>query len=209
MGFDATFLANSTLAPAQASNEQQQFSWRIGTTPAMLVPMPRAPTAHILSLPSGATVKVPEVSFSYLSSGASYVPPSPGSPPPMMTTTTTSSSSPTPSPTKTSISSNSAFCNDFSSGSMAQWTTYGGSFAASSSALVGSNSIGGKALINSNYENFLYEVDVTLPSTSGNAGLIFCVTNPGDDADAYNGYFCRYFCLRRFRATAGRSLVMR
>jgi hypothetical protein len=81
---------------------------------------------------------------------------------------------------------------------MAHWTTYGGSFAASSDALVGSNSIGGKALINSNYENFLYEVDVTLPSTSGNAGLIFRVTNPSDGADAYNGYFCRYFCLQRF-----------
>ncbi|KUL81864.1 hypothetical protein ZTR_09969 [Talaromyces verruculosus] len=138
----------------------------------------------------GDAIKVPEVSFSCLSSGASYVPPSPGSPPPMTTTTTSSSSSPTPSPTKTSISSNSAFYGDFSGGSMAQWTTYGGSFAASSGALVGSNSIGGKALINSNYGNFLYEVDMTLPPTSGNADLIFRVTNPSDGADVYNVYFC-------------------
>ncbi|KAE8550127.1 hypothetical protein TMatcc_001204 [Talaromyces marneffei ATCC 18224] len=83
----------------------------------------------------------------------------------------------------------SSFKDDFSSGSMAQWMTYDGSFGASSGALVGSNSFGGKALINSNYGNFLYEVDVTLPSASGNAGLVFRVTNPSVGADAYNGYY--------------------
>ncbi|KNG88143.1 hypothetical protein ANOM_003350 [Aspergillus nomiae NRRL 13137] len=31
MDFDAAFLANATLAPAQTSKEQQQYSWRLGT----------------------------------------------------------------------------------------------------------------------------------------------------------------------------------
>jgi hypothetical protein len=132
---------------------------------------------------------MPKVSFSYLSSSASYVPPSPSSPPPTTTTTTTSSSSPTQSPTQTSISSNSAFNNNFSSGSIAQWTTYKDSFAASSSTLARSNSIAGKALINSNYKDFLYKINLTLPSTSGNADLIFHITNPSNSADAYNSYF--------------------
>ncbi|KAE8556894.1 hypothetical protein EYB25_001600 [Talaromyces marneffei] len=200
MAFDAAFLANTTLAPAQTSKEQQQYSWRIGTG----YHDPRDASAYALAAnrtyliatvwgysQDSKLVQVPEVSFSCLSSGASYVPPSPASPPSTTTTTTTTttSSSSISSPTQTSISSNSAFKDDFSSGSMAQWTTYDGSFAASSGALVGSNSFGGKALINSNYGNFLYEVDVTLPSTSGNAGLIFRVTNPSNGADAYNGYY--------------------
>lgn len=43
--------------------------------------------------------------------------------------------------------------------------------------------------MNSNFSNFLFEADVTLPSTSGNAGLVFRASNPSVGADAYNGYY--------------------
>jgi hypothetical protein len=197
MAFDAAFLANTTLAPVQTSKEQQQYSWRIGTgyhdpgdTRAYASAANRT---YLLATVWGYSQdsesrQVPEVSLSCLSSGTSYGPPSSGSPPPTTTTTTATSSS-TSSPTQTSISSNAAFNDDFSSGSMAQWTIYDGSFDASSGELVGSNSFGGKALVNSQYDNFIYQVDVTIPSSSGNAGLIFRVTDPGVGADSYNGYY--------------------
>ena len=102
--------------------------------------------------------------------------------------TSTTTTSPTSPPTWTPIP-NVAFRDDFSSGSTAQWKSYGGSFDASSHALVGSQSTGGKALVNSNFGNFLFEADITLPSTSGNAGLVFRASNPSIGTDAYYGYY--------------------
>jgi hypothetical protein len=175
MAFDATFLADPTLGPVQTSKEQQQYSWRIGTGyhdpgDARAYAMAANRTYLVATVwgysQSAKSSQVPGVSFACLSSGASYVPPPPGPP-----------------------SSTVAFGDDFSSGSMAQWKTYDGSFDASSGALVGSQSSGGKALVNTNFGDFLYEADVTLPSTSGNAGLVFRASNPSIGADAYNGYY--------------------
>ncbi|KAF7157661.1 hypothetical protein CNMCM5623_002035 [Aspergillus felis] len=175
MAFDAAFLADPALGPVQTSKEQQQYSWRIGTGyhdpgDARAYAMAANRTYLVATVwgysQSAKSSQVPGVSFACLSSGASYVPPPPGPP-----------------------SSNVAFGDDFSSGSMAPWKTYGGSFDASSGALVGSQSFGGKALVNPNFGDFLYETDVTLPSTSGNAGLVFRVSNPSIGADAYNGYY--------------------
>ncbi|GIJ88326.1 hypothetical protein Asppvi_007246 [Aspergillus pseudoviridinutans] len=175
MAFDAAFLADPALGPVQTSKEQQQYSWRIGTGyhdpgDARAYAMAANRTYLVATVwgysQSAKSSQVPGVSFACLSSGASYVPPPPGPP-----------------------SSTVAFGDDFSSGSMAQWKTYGGSFDASSGALVGSQSSGGKALVNTNFGDFLYEADVTLPSTSGNAGLVFRASNPSIGADAYNGYY--------------------
>lgn len=175
MAFDAAFLADPALGPVQTSKEQQQYSWRIGTGyhdpgDARAYAMAANRTYLVATVwgysQSAKSSQVPGVSFACLSSGASYVPPPPGPP-----------------------SSTVAFGDDFSSGSMAQWKTYDGSFDASSGALVGSQSSGGKALVNTNFGDFLYEADVTLPSTSGNAGLVFRASNPSIGADAYNGYY--------------------
>jgi hypothetical protein len=197
MAFDAAFLADPALAPVQTSKDQQQYSWRIGTG----YHDPGDATAYALAAnrtylvatvwgysQSAMSSQVPEVSFGCLSSGAAYVPPPPA-PPSSTTTTTTASTSPTSFPTQTPIPSNAAFGDDFSSGSMAQWKTYGGSFDASSNALVASESLGGKATVNTNFGNFLFEADVTLPSTSGDAGLLFRASNPSIGSNAYNGYY--------------------
>ncbi|KAH1711498.1 hypothetical protein KXX23_006427 [Aspergillus fumigatus] len=178
MAFDAAFLADAALAPVQTSQEQQPYSWRIGTgyhDPGDARAYAAAANRTYLVAtvwgfsPSAKSTPVPEVSFGCLSSGSRYVPPSPSPP--------------------SSIPSDAAFGDDFSSGSAAQWTTYGGSFDASSGAFVGRKSLGGLALVNSNFSNFLFEADVTLPSTSGNAGLVFRASNPSVGADAYNGYY--------------------
>ncbi|KAF5858683.1 hypothetical protein ETB97_003898 [Aspergillus alliaceus] len=197
MAFDAAFLANTTLGPVQTNKEQHQYSWRIGTGyhnpgDARAYALAANRTYLVATVwgysQSATPIRVPEVSFGCLSSGASYIPPPPA-PPLSTTTTTTASTSPTSAPTETPIPNNVAFGDDFSSGSMAQWKTYGGSFDASSGALVGSTSLGGKALVNTNFKNFLFEADVMLPSTSGNAGLLFRVSNPSIGADAYSGYY--------------------
>ncbi|RHZ55468.1 hypothetical protein CDV55_101642 [Aspergillus turcosus] len=165
MAFDAAFLANAALAPAQTSKEQQQYSWRIGTGyhdpgDARAYALAANRTYLVATVwgysQSARSRQVPEVSFGCLSAGAA---------------------------------NNVAFGDDFSSGSTTQWKTYGGSFDASSNALVGSKSPGGKALVTTNFANFLFEADVTLASASGNAGLLFRASNPGIGADAYNGYY--------------------
>ncbi|KAF7585362.1 hypothetical protein BBP40_011114 [Aspergillus hancockii] len=197
MAFDAAFLANTTLGPVQTNKEQHQYSWRIGTGyhgpgDARAYALAANRTYLVATVwgysQSATPIRVPEVSFGCLSSGASYIPPSPA-PPLSTTTTTTASTSPTSAATETPIPNNVAFGDDFSSGCMAQWKSYGGSFDASSGVLVGSTSLGGKALVNTNFKNFLFEADVMLPSTSGNAGLLFRVSNPSVGADAYSGYY--------------------
>jgi len=199
MGLDAAFLADSSLNTAQTNRDQQRYTWRIGTGyhdpgDARAYELAANRTYLIANVwgysQSSKSKQVPEVSFGCLSSGAKYVPP-PVAPPPSSpsSTKTTSSSTSTTAPTQTSVPNNAAFSEDFSSGSTSQLKSYGGSFDASSKALVGSNSAGGKALVNSNFGNFLFEADITLPSSSGNAGLVFRVSNPGSGPDSYNGYY--------------------
>ncbi|KAB8256150.1 hypothetical protein BDV32DRAFT_153585 [Aspergillus pseudonomiae] len=101
MDFDAAFLANATLAPAQTSKEQQQYSWRLGTG----YHHPGDPRAYDLAAnrtylvatvwgysENAKTIQVPEVSFGCLSSGAGGVP-SPSPSPSSTTTATTASTS--------------------------------------------------------------------------------------------------------------------
>ncbi|WP_160319699.1 family 16 glycoside hydrolase, partial [Paenibacillus xylanivorans] len=47
---------------------------------------------------------------------------------------------------------------------------------------------GAKALLDTNFSDVIYEADVT-PGSTGNAGLVFRVSNPGTGADAYQGYY--------------------
>lgn len=84
------------------------------------------------------------------------------------------------------------FSDSFDSGNMGSWKAYGGAFDASSKALVGKSSGGGKAIINGiNLSDFTYEADITFPvgSKSGNSGLVFRVSDPNNGVDSYRGYY--------------------
>lgn len=84
----------------------------------------------------------------------------------------------------------------FASGTAAGWTTYGGSWAASSSSESYGNSSGGsgeKAIAGSGtWTNYSLSGDVQLGNATGgspNAGLLARVSNPGVGPDALNGYY--------------------
>ncbi|WP_435831854.1 family 43 glycosylhydrolase [Catellatospora methionotrophica] len=69
------------------------------------------------------------------------------------------------------------------------WRTYGGSFAATGGRYTAGSSLGGKALLDTNFGDLTYDADVTVTSGGGDAGLVFRVTNAGTGADAYTGYY--------------------
>ncbi|PTB63753.1 carbohydrate-binding module family 66 protein [Trichoderma citrinoviride] len=86
-----------------------------------------------------------------------------------------------------------AFKDDFASGSMDKWATYGGDYATKNAALVGQASSGGKALIrDALYTDFVYEADVTIWDESGDAGLVFRASSPYDKTDGYYGYYAGF-----------------
>ncbi|KAK1239407.1 hypothetical protein MKX07_008895 [Trichoderma sp. CBMAI-0711] len=86
-----------------------------------------------------------------------------------------------------------AFKDDFASGSMDKWISYGGDYATKNAALVGQASSGGKALIrDALYTDFVYEADVTIWYESGDAGLVFRASSPYVGTDGYYGYYAGF-----------------
>ncbi|KOS21422.1 Arabinoxylan arabinofuranohydrolase [Escovopsis weberi] len=79
----------------------------------------------------------------------------------------------------------------FQDGQMFNWEVYGGAWDAQSCSLHADSDPGGKALLNTNFSDFIYEADITIPHTRDdtNAGLIFRVTEPHVGPDAYRGYY--------------------
>ena len=78
--------------------------------------------------------------------------------------------------------------DNFEDGNDTGWTPYGGTWTASGGQYnVGSNP-GAKALLDTNFSDLVYEADVT-PGSTGDAGLVFRVSNPGTGTDAYQGYY--------------------
>ncbi|KAL6807245.1 carbohydrate-binding module family 66 protein [Trichoderma sp. SZMC 28013] len=189
---DSTTIADSVLGPLQTSNQQQQYSWRIGTgyrdpgdSRAYEIAANRTYlVATVWGYSKAAnpkTIKVPGVTWTCISSGDAYVPASP-----LLSSTTTTSSGPTSTPTAIPVTD--AFYDDFTAG-MDQWITYDGSYRVDSGALVTDESQGGKAMLHTTYNNFTFEADITLPTDSGNAGLIFRAVSADIGADAYRGYY--------------------
>lgn len=90
-----------------------------------------------------------------------------------------------------SISSNVAYYDDFGAGNMIHWRVIDGAYSASTKAMVATSSSGGKAILrgSESYSDFLYEFDITIPSSDGNAGVVFRVSDPGPGADQYTGYY--------------------
>ncbi|WP_432841871.1 family 43 glycosylhydrolase [Dactylosporangium sp. CA-092794] len=69
------------------------------------------------------------------------------------------------------------------------WKTYGGGWTATGGRYQAAGSLGGKALLDTNFGDFSYDADVSVTSGSGDAGIVFRVTNPATGTDAYNGYY--------------------
>ncbi|KAK2599725.1 hypothetical protein N8I77_011455 [Diaporthe amygdali] len=79
--------------------------------------------------------------------------------------------------------------DDFEDGNTIGWTTYDGSWSVVDGQLKGEISNGGKALLNTNYTDLVYDADVTIVDGDGNAGLLFRTTSAGSGLDAYEGYY--------------------
>ncbi|WP_239014448.1 family 43 glycosylhydrolase [Archangium violaceum] len=78
--------------------------------------------------------------------------------------------------------------DNFCDGNALGWTTYGATWTVSNGRYVTQRSPDAKALLNTNFSALTHEADVT-PGASGDAGLMFRVSNPGAGLDAYKGYY--------------------
>ncbi|MBP2328040.1 hypothetical protein JOF56_008425 [Kibdelosporangium banguiense] len=79
--------------------------------------------------------------------------------------------------------------DNFDDGDAVGWTTYGGSWSSSRGRYEASSSLGGKALLDTNFPDFTYDADVTLRSANGDGGVVFRVTQPTTGPDSYRGYY--------------------
>jgi hypothetical protein len=69
------------------------------------------------------------------------------------------------------------------------WRTYGGSFTATGGRYQAASSLGGKALLDTDFADFSYDADVTVTSGGGDAGVIFRAKQPAVGVDSYTGYY--------------------
>lgn len=69
------------------------------------------------------------------------------------------------------------------------WKTYGGSWSATGGSYTAASSRGGKALLETNFADLVYDADVTIRSGSGDSGVVFRATQPAVGVDSYRGYY--------------------
>ncbi|WP_033343120.1 family 43 glycosylhydrolase [Catenuloplanes japonicus] len=79
--------------------------------------------------------------------------------------------------------------DNFADGNAFGWKTYGGTWTPTGGSFAASSSFGGKALLDDNHVNAVYDVDVTIGSGPGDAGLVFRAGSPAVGVDAYRGYY--------------------
>jgi hypothetical protein len=79
--------------------------------------------------------------------------------------------------------------DNFADGNALGWKTYGGSWSAAEGRYRVNQSLGGKALLDTNFADFTQDADVTVTSGGGDAGLAFRVTRPSVGWDSYSGYY--------------------
>ncbi|WP_432993348.1 family 43 glycosylhydrolase [Dactylosporangium sp. CA-233914] len=79
--------------------------------------------------------------------------------------------------------------DNFADGNALGWKTHGGSWSAVNGRYEAGSSLGGKALLDTNFGDFSYDADVTVTSGGGDAGLVFRATGAATGTDAYNGYY--------------------
>lgn len=81
------------------------------------------------------------------------------------------------------------FHDKFESEKLEQWHSYDGSWVVKDQQYVVISPTGGHSLaVGSNYVSFTYEIKIT-PSLSGNAGILFSVTDAAYGKDSFNGYY--------------------
>jgi hypothetical protein len=79
--------------------------------------------------------------------------------------------------------------DNFSDANALGWRTYGSTWTVPSGQYAATASFGGKALLDTNFGNFTYDADVTVTSGTGDAGVMFRVTQPAVGTDSYRGYY--------------------
>jgi hypothetical protein len=77
----------------------------------------------------------------------------------------------------------------FADGNAYGWRTYGGTWSAAGGRYTVNQSLGAKALLDTNFGNVTYDADVTVTAGTGDAGVIFRVTQPAVGVDSYRGYY--------------------
>lgn len=69
------------------------------------------------------------------------------------------------------------------------WKTYGGSWSSAAGRYTAASSLGGKALLDTNFADFSYDAEVTIRSGTGDAGIVFRASQPAVGVDGYRGYY--------------------
>jgi hypothetical protein len=79
--------------------------------------------------------------------------------------------------------------DDFADDNAIGWTTYGGTWSASGGRYSTSSTLGGKALLDTNFSDLTFDADVTPRSAGGDSGIVFRATGATTGVDAYRGYY--------------------
>lgn len=79
--------------------------------------------------------------------------------------------------------------DDFEDGNAIGWTTYDGGWSVVDGQLKAETSDGGKALLNTNFTDLVYDADITIVSGDGDAGLLFRTVSPSVGTNAFEGYY--------------------
>ncbi|MDP9793679.1 hypothetical protein J2S43_002191 [Catenuloplanes nepalensis] len=79
--------------------------------------------------------------------------------------------------------------DNFADGNAYGWRTFGGTWTAAGGSYQAAHSYGGKSLLDDNHANAVHDLDVTIGSGPGDAGLVFRATSAATGTDAYRGYY--------------------
>lgn len=79
--------------------------------------------------------------------------------------------------------------DDFEDGNTIGWTTFGGGWSVVDGQLKAGTSDGGKALLNTNFTDLVYDADITIVGGDGDAGLLFRTISPSIGSNAFEGYY--------------------
>lgn len=81
--------------------------------------------------------------------------------------------------------------DNFEDGDIVGWTTFDGSWSVVDGQLRAESSDGGggKALLNTNFTDLVFDADVTIASGDGDAGLLFRTVAPSNGLNAFVGYY--------------------
>jgi hypothetical protein len=79
--------------------------------------------------------------------------------------------------------------DNFADGAAVGWRTYGGAWSVADGEYRAATSSGGKALLDTDFADLVYDADVTVTSATGDAGVVFRATQLAVGTDAYRGYY--------------------